>query len=144
MAETHVISALVEKRARIDGEIKARRYQIMRLEMELAHIDAVIKMFKPNYDIATIAAKRTFTKNPADLPKGAGGPYALSVLREAGASLTANEIAGRVLARLGKEAAPEALRMLACTINSTFTRRRDGAVCYDASVHPGRWSITPR
>lgn len=45
MAETHVIAALVEKRARIDGEIKARRYQIMRLEIELRHIDAGIKMF---------------------------------------------------------------------------------------------------
>ena len=142
MAETHVISALIDKRTRIDGEVKARRYQIMRLEMELAHIDAVIKMFRPSYDIATIAAKRTFTKNPADLSKGAGGPYALSMLREAGAPLTANEIAGRVLARLGKEDSPEARRMLACTINSTFTRRKDGAVLYDASLHPGRWSLT--
>jgi len=141
MAESHVISALIEKRARIDGEVKARRYQIMRLEMELAHIDAVIKMFKPSYDIATIATKRTFTKNPADLPKGAGGPYALSVLREAGAPLTATEIAGRVLARLRKEESPEALRMLACTINSTFSRRKDGAVVYDANMHPGRWSL---
>jgi len=28
IAETHVISALVDKRARIDGEIQIRRYQI--------------------------------------------------------------------------------------------------------------------
>lgn len=41
MAETHVISALVDKRARLDGEIQMRRYQIARLEMELAHVDAV-------------------------------------------------------------------------------------------------------
>jgi len=141
MAETHVISALVDKRARIDGEIKARRYQIMRLEMELAHIDAVIKMFRPSYDIATIATKRTFAKNPAGLPKGAGGPIALSVLREAGAPLTANEIAGRVLARLGKEDSPEARKMLACTINGTFSRRNDGAISHDSTTYPGRWYI---
>lgn len=144
MAETHVISALIDKRARIDGEVKARRYQIMRLEMELAHIDAVIKMFRPSYDIASIATKRSFTKNPAGLPKGAGGQHALTVLREAGAALTANEIAGRVLANLGKEDSPEARRMLACTINSTFTRRKDGAVHYDATVQPGLWSLAPR
>lgn len=141
MAETHVISALVEKRARLDGEIKARRYQIARLELELAHVDAVIRMFKPGYDVSKIATKRSFAKNPAGVPKGAGGRHALAVLREAGAPLTASEIAGRVLAKLGKEDTPEARRMLAASIVSTFSRRRDGAVKYDASTHPGRWSL---
>jgi hypothetical protein len=142
MAETHVISALVDKRARIDGEIKMRRYQITRLEMELAHIDAVIRMFRPNYDISKIATKRSFGKNPAGVPKGAGGRHALSVLREAGEALTANDIAGRVLVKLGKTDTPEARQMLAATIVSTFSRRKDGAVKYDASTHPGRWSLT--
>jgi hypothetical protein len=142
MAETHVISALVEKRARIDGEIKARRYQIMRLEIELAHVDAVIRMFKPNYDIEKIATKRSFTKNPAGVPKSSGGRHALSVLREAGAPLTANEIAGRVLVKLKKEDTPEARRMLSASIVSTFSRRKDGAATYDATTHPGRWSLS--
>ncbi len=141
MAETHVISGLVEKRARIDGEIKMRRYQITRLEMELAHIDAVIRMFRPNYDISTIATKRSFGKNPAGVSKGAGGRHALSVLREAGEPLTANDIAGRVLVKLGKEDTPEARKMLANTIVSTFSRRKDGAVRYDASDYPGKWSL---
>jgi hypothetical protein len=144
MAETHVISALVDKRARLDGEIKARRYQIMRLELELAHVDAVIRMFKPDYEIDKIATKRSFGKNPAGTPKGAGGRYALTVLRESGAALTANEIAGRVLARLGKEDTPESRKMLANTIFSTLSRRKDGAVVYDASTQPGRWSIAQR
>lgn len=74
MAETHVISALVDKRARIDGEIKARRYQIMRLEIELAHVDAVIRMFKPDYDIDKIATKRSFAKNPSGRPEGLWRP----------------------------------------------------------------------
>lgn len=141
MAESHVISALVDKRARLDGEIKARRYQIMRLEVELAHVDAVIRMFRPSYDIDKIATKRSFGKNPAGVPKSAGGRQALTVLREAGVPLTANEIAGRVLAALGKPDSEEARKMLAATIVSTFSRRRDGAVAYDASTHPGRWSI---
>lgn len=144
MAEPHVITALVDKRARIDGEIKMRRYQIARLEMELAHLDAVIKMFQPSYDIAKIATKRTFGKNPAGVPKGAGGRHALSTLREAGEPLTANDIAGRVLVKLGKEDSPEARRMLAATIVSTFSRRKDGAVQYDASTHPGKWKIGER
>ncbi len=141
MAETHVISALVEKRARLDGEIRNRRFQIMRLEAERAHIDAVIRMFRPGYDVEAILPKRSFTKNPAGVPHGSGGRYALSVLREAGMPLTANEIACRVLAKLGKPNTDEARSMLANTIVSTFSRRKDAAVFYDAATQPGRWSI---
>ena len=141
MADTHVISALVDKRARIDGEIKARRYQIARLEMELAHIDAVIRMFRPSYDIAKIATKRSFVKNSAGTPRGSGSREALTVLREAGEPLTASEIARRVLAKQGRADTPETRGMLANTIHSTFSRRRDRAVAFDATVYPGRWSI---
>ena len=141
MTDTHVISALVEKRARLDGEIKTRRYQIARLEMEMAHVEAVIRMFRPNYDISKIATKRSFGRNPAGVPKGAGSGHALSVLREGGAPLIANEIAGRILVKLRKEDSPKARRMLACTIVSTFSRRKDGAVKYDAATVPGRWSL---
>ncbi len=69
---------------RIDGDIKARRYQIMRLEIELAHVDHVIKMFQPSYDLSKIATKRSFVKNPAGTPIGSGSREALTVLREAG------------------------------------------------------------
>lgn len=141
MADTHVISALVNKRARLDGEIKARRYQIMRLEAEMAHVDAVIRMFNPSYDISKIATKRSFGKNPAGTKKGAGSREALTVLREAGEPLTASEIARRVLQKQDKAATPEACQMLAATIHSTFSRRKDGAVIYDASVYPGVWRI---
>lgn len=84
MPEPHVISALIEKRARIDGEIKVRRFRIMRLQAEPASVDAVIRMFKPGHDVAAILPKRSSAKNPAGVPKGAGGRYAPAVLREAG------------------------------------------------------------
>lgn len=144
MAETHVISALVDKRARVAGAISVRRFQIMRLEVELAQLDAVIKMFKPGYDVEAILPKRSFTKNPAGVPKGAGGRYALTVMREAGEPLSATEIAERVLAKLGKPVTPEAKGMLANTITSTLSRRKDGAAVYDASIYPGKWRLALR
>lgn len=114
----------------------------MRLESELAAIDAVIRMFKPGYDVDAILPKRSFTKNPAGVKKGAGGRQALTVLREAGEPLTTREIADRVLMKLGKPITEEARRMLSNTITSTLSRRRDGAVKFDASTQPGRWSLT--
>jgi hypothetical protein len=141
MADPHVITALVDKRARIDGEIKMRRYQITKLEMELAHIDAVIRMFRPNYDVTKIATKRTFGKSPAGTRKGDGTRMALTVLREAGEPLTTNEIAIRVLAKLGKPETPEALAMLSANIKGNFSRRTDGAVWLDVKQYPGRWTL---
>ena len=141
MTDTHVISALVDKRARIDGEIKARRYQIMRLEIELAHVDHVIKMFQPSYDLSKIATKRSFVKNPAGTPRGSGSREALTVLREAGEPLAASEIARRVLAKQGRADTPESRGMLANTIHSTFSRRKDGAVTLDATCYPALWRL---
>lgn len=114
MAETHVLSALIDKRARIDGEIRNRRFQIMSLEVERAHVDATIKMFRPGYDLESILPKRSFGKNPAGVPKGTGSRHALSVLRECGSPLTANEIAGRVLAKLGEENSSKDARSYHC------------------------------
>jgi hypothetical protein len=142
MADPHVISALVDKRARIDGEIKARRFQIMRLECELAHVDAVIRMFRPGYDVSKIATKRSFMKNPAGTPRGSGSREALTVLRESGEALTSSEIARRVLAKQGRADTPESRGMLANSIHSTFSRRKDGAVTCDASIYPAKWSIS--
>ncbi len=45
MGDTYAISALLDKRARKLGEIRANKFQAMRLRMELAQIDFVIRMF---------------------------------------------------------------------------------------------------
>ena len=87
MAETHVISALVEKRSRLMGEAIRRRFQIIRIEADIAHIDAVIKMFKPGYDLDAVLPRTTFRKNPAGTPRGSGSRHAMTVLREAGIPL---------------------------------------------------------
>lgn len=72
MAESHVISALKEKRARVAGELKAAQLRVMRLQADLACLDGSIRQFSHGYDPNTIRPKRTFQKNLAGLPKGAG------------------------------------------------------------------------
>src|SRR3546814_18493399 len=46
MGDTYAISALLDKRARKLGEIRANKFEAMRLRMELAQIDAVIRMMR--------------------------------------------------------------------------------------------------
>ena len=135
------MSALKDKRARLDGEIKMRRYQIVRLEMELAHIDAVIRMFRPGYDPSKIATKRTIKRSPAGTVRGSGTREALTVLRQAGEPLTSREIADRILGKHGKPTGGEDSDRLANSIHASFSRRSDGAVSFDASAYPGRWNM---
>ena len=136
------MSALKDKRARLDGEIQMRRYQIVRLEMEMAHVDAVIRMFRPGYDPSKIATKRTIKRSAAGTVRGSGTREALTVLREAREPLTSREIADRILAKNSKPPGGEDSNRLANTIHASLSRRSDGAVRFDASGYPGRWSIS--
>lgn len=135
------MSALLEKRARKLGEIKANRFEAMRLAMELAHIDAVIRMFRPGVDLAAVKPKRTFNRSPAALPKGAGTRLAVDILRETGEALTAPELATAVLIRADKEVEPLAVAMLAKAIHSSLSRQKRPVAVYDRRTWPGRWAL---
>lgn len=142
MADTHVISALVDKRARLDGEIQMRRYQISRLEMELAHIDAVIRMFKPDYDISKIATKRSIQRSKAGTARGSGTREALTILREAGEPLACRDIAERILAKRKEKPDTDTINRLANNIHGSFSRRRDEVLQVDITAQPATWRIT--
>lgn len=141
MADTHVMSALKDKRARIDGEIKTRRYQIARLEMELAHLDAVMRLFSPGFDPAKIATKRTIKRSAKGTVRGSGTREAMKVLREAERPITSREIATRIIERRGVPFCEATCERLANNIHGSLSRRNDGAVKFDASVYPGRWAM---
>jgi hypothetical protein len=72
MAEAHVISALIERRARLAGELRAKQAEVRQMKSALASIDLCIRMFKGDHQPESIAPKVTFGKNPALLPKGSG------------------------------------------------------------------------
>lgn len=48
MVEKHVVSGLIEKRARVAGELSAAQMRVIRLRSDLAAIDCCIRMFKAN------------------------------------------------------------------------------------------------
>lgn len=141
MAETHVMSALLEKRARKLGEIKANRFEAMRLSMELAHIDCVIRMFRPAVDLAGMQPKTTRARSPAALPKGAGTRLALDFLRETGGAFTAPELATAVLIRAGREPDPASVAVLANTIHTSLSRQKRAGAFFDRGTWPGKWRL---
>ena len=54
MADSHVISALIKKRAELRGDIIHYKQLIATLDKDLQTIDATIKIFDVDYDISSI------------------------------------------------------------------------------------------
>lgn len=143
MVEKHVISALIERRARIAGELSKTQMHVIRLKCDLAAIDCCIRMFKADFDPTTITPKVTLEKSPAMLPKGVGTRTALEVLRTSGEALSSEELAYRVLVLLNKDTEPKTVTMLQKTIHSSFSRQKRLIVRLDKNTWPGKWRLLP-
>lgn len=144
MPERHVVTALVERHARTDGELKKAELRVEALKADLAAIDACIRMFNADYDIAAIPTKVPNEKNPALLPKGTGSRKALDILRATGEPLSSWDLARRILISMEKETDDRSVLMLAKTIHSSLSRQKNPVVTLDRATWPGKWRLLPR
>ena len=103
MGQTHIVSGLVTKRAEIDGQIITRLAEIKDLKQVLHHLDRTIKVFSPEFDLRTIRATRTNTRN-ALFAHGEAQRLVLGVMREHGEAMTSRQIADSIIERKGFEA----------------------------------------
>ena len=103
MGQTHIISGLVTKRAEIDGQIIARLAEIKDLKQILHHLDSTIKVFSPEFDLRTIRATRTNTRN-ALFAHGEAQRLVLGVMREHDDCMTSRQITDAIIERKGFEA----------------------------------------
>ncbi len=55
--EKHVVSSLIERRARLPDELRAMEIEIKRMKRALASIDLCILMFKEDFDPKTMPPK---------------------------------------------------------------------------------------
>ena len=51
MAEPHVVTALITRRAEIAGQIEHTQTSLRQLIIDLDNIDAAIRLFKPDIDL---------------------------------------------------------------------------------------------
>ena len=58
MAELHVVSALIAKRAELAGQIERIQAELRQAVTDLDHIDASLRIFKPDIDLAEISPRR--------------------------------------------------------------------------------------
>ena len=56
MTETHVVSALKEKRIQVASQIESLQGQIRQATIDLDHVEAALRLFDPEVDLAALCA----------------------------------------------------------------------------------------
>ena len=100
MAEPHVVAALKDKRAELSGSIADLEKRIGQRRADLLHVDAVLRLFAPEFEPATILP-RTVRRPNSWFKPGELARLVLDVLRTAPAALSIREITAQVMERRG-------------------------------------------
>lgn len=100
MSESHVVSGLVAKRSELSGQIEHYMQEIKRMDADLHHLDAAIKLFDPAYDLRIIRVKQHRKRN-IYFKTGECARLVLDVLREAASAMSTEDVALAVLKKKG-------------------------------------------
>jgi hypothetical protein len=132
---------LEQLHAELGGKILDNKAQAKRLAECMKHVEAVLKMLEPGYNIRAISVRRR-KPNPW-FKRGTVFRCALDVLRAAaGKSLTSREIVQGMLAAKGvKDANPKAVRDLGGAVLASLRNHRGGNVREHSEGRLARWSL---
>lgn len=100
MAEPHVVAALKDKRGELSGSIADLEKRIGQHRADLLHVDAVLRLFAPEIEPATIPPRAVRRPNSWFKP-GELARLLLEVLRTALAALSVRDITVQVMERRG-------------------------------------------
>ena len=140
---TDIVGGLAKRCAELAGEASALRVQIARIVVDLGHLDAVIRQFEPECDIAAIRPK-PLRRSDAARP-GEMSDYVLGVLREAKGPLSTVEIAQRFMADRGIDADDSrGVQLATKRVGMTLSHQRARGTARSQAL-PGKialWTVT--
>lgn len=131
---------LLRLHAELGGKIKDNKREAQRLATDMRHVEAVLKLLEPGYNVRPIAVRRR--KPNQWFKRGTVYRNALDVLRKADKPLTAREITERMLTARGITGAkPGAVRDLTGAISSSLRNHRGAGVRVTGEGLPARWIV---
>jgi hypothetical protein len=135
------VDYLVRLHADLGGKILENRKEGKRLAESMKHVEAVIRLFDPAYNVTRIAARRRYKTNGL-FKRGTILRNALDVLRKNQGPFTAREITERMLAARG-EPAPDAkaMRSLIASVQTSLQNHGGKTVARVGEGMPGRWAL---
>jgi hypothetical protein len=138
------VSFLVQMHADLGGKLLQHRKEGERLSESMKHVEHVIKLFDPAYDVRQISARRR-QKGNAWFRRGTIIRRALEVLNRSSKPLTAREIAQRMLAERGvgyESVGAKAMRSLTAAVQASLKNHSGKTVRRVGNGFPGCWSVT--
>lgn len=102
MVNHYGFAALKQKRAEITGRIKTLRKEIAKLEDDLSHLDATMRLFDPSYPVESVKPRRAQRLHL--FTHGQLTQLVLDALRQAnGTPLSTAEIGSYVVKAIGQD-----------------------------------------
>ncbi len=144
MAELHVVTALIAKRAELAGQLDAAQAEVRRLIIDLDNLDATLRLFKPDIDLAEIKPKPLPPRSAAY--KGEVARIVLGTLRAASAPMTTEQLAEHVMAERSLNASDKRLlRTVSKRVGACLRHYRNKGVLRSEKVAGGRlmWAVVP-
>jgi hypothetical protein len=133
-------ASIVRLHADLGGKILENRKEVAPCG-SLQHVEAVIRLFDPAYDVRRITARRRYKGNGI-FKRGTILRLALDVLRKAQGPLTAREVTERMMAIRGvTDIAAEPMRSLIASVQTSLQNHNGKTVTKTAEGMPGRWRL---
>ena len=107
MAEPHVVTALIKKRAELAGQIEHLQAQLRQTVVALDNVEATLRIFDPEIDLGQIAPRKVPTAHHAF--RGEVSRIVLEALREATRPLSTTQLAEHVMRERGLDVNDKAL-----------------------------------
>ncbi len=116
-----VIDTLLRLHADLGGKLLENEAEAKRLQEDMKHVEAVIRMFDPAFNVRPIAIRRR-RANPW-FKRNAGFRHALDILRKADGPLTTKQIAVQMLKDTGlSQPSIKQIRNLTGAVNRSLAR----------------------
>jgi hypothetical protein len=123
----YALDALKRKRAEITGEIARLHARLGTSANELEHLDAVIRLFAPDFVAESILPK-VFVPPKSWSKRGEMSRAVLSILRVAKGPQTAREIAAQIVAQRGLDSDPGILNVMTRRVAGVLRDKREAGL----------------
>jgi hypothetical protein len=135
------LAYLILLHADLGGKFLENRKQADRLADDMRHVEAVIRLFDPDYDIRRIAVKRRYQRNGL-FKHGTLFRAAMDALRKAPELMTTRELVMALLAAKGvPEPSKKQWRGLSVAVQGILRKYNGRAVVRVGEGMPARWRL---
>lgn len=140
MKHKPALYALLRLHAELGGKIKDNRKQAAKLAQDMRHVEAVLKLLEPRFNVSQIAPRRRYKGNPW-FKRGAIFRRVLDILREAPGPLSSTEISVLVLRDVGVDRpTPNQIRQMFWAVHASL-KNNTGIVTMHRCPGASRWSV---